>query len=370
MTDRERLLAALRYQPLDRLPHHELGLWGQTAEQFIDAGMPEDATRNWFYGCDFIGLDHRDFIPLDCGPVPAYEYEVLEQTDRYSTYRDKWGIVHKALETGTVRGTRASMDQYVRFPVEIREDFREMKRRYDPASPDRRPDDRPERVERWRTRECPLCLLTNASFGLYSHMRRWMGTENLSLAFYRQPVLVEEMVEFLADFFIELTTPALEEVEVDYFNFFEDFAYKTGPLLSPKLFRRFLMPAYKRIIAHLHRHGVKFIWLDSDGNPEVLIPLMLEAGINCLWPLEAAAGMDPVGLREEYGRDLRLSGGIDKRALAKGRDAIDEELGRRLRPLLPDGGYIPTIDHTVPPDVPYDNFMYYIEQKRRMLEEG
>jgi uroporphyrinogen decarboxylase len=370
MTDRRRFLAALRYDSPDRLPNHELGLWGQTAEKYVAAGMPEDATGNWFQGCDFLGLDRRDFVPLDSGPIPAYEHEILEQTERYTIYRNRWGIVHKALETGMVRGTRASMDQYLRFPVETREDFRSMKHRYDPTSAGRRPDDWPRRVERWRERNCPLCLLTNASFGIYSHMRRWMGTENLSLAFYSQPALVEEMVEHLTDFLIELTRPALEQLDIDYFNFFEDFAYKTGPLLSPKLFRRFLMPAYRHINAHLRRHGVEFIWLDSDGNPEVLVPLMMESGINCLWPLEVAAGMDPVSLREEFGPDLRLSGGIDKRALAKGHRAIDEELDRRLRPMLAHGGYIPTIDHTVPPDVPYENFMYYMERKMRMLETG
>ena len=61
------------------------------------------------------------------------------------------------------------------------------------------------------------------------------------------------------------------------------------------------------------------------------------------------------------------SGGIDKRALARGRRAIDEELYRHVPKLLEDGGYIPTVDHAIPPDISYDNWMYYLEVKRKLL---
>ena len=367
MSDRERFLATMRFEAVDRIPYHELGLWGHTREMYARAGMPEDAMRDWFYGCDFLGLDRRDFAPLSFAPLPAFEQETIEETDRYLVYRSAEGVIHKALKTGTVGGTRASMDQYVDFPVKRPEDFEAMRARFEPRAPGRRPDDWAGRVAQWAGRDYPLCLLTNAAFGLYSHMRRWMGTENLSLAFYDQPGLLHAMVECLADFFIELTEPALQEVECDYFNFFEDLACKSGPLLSPTLFRRFLMPGYRRIIDHLHSHGIEFIWLDSDGNTEVLIPLFLELGINCHWPLEVAAGMDTVKLRGEYGRDLILSGGIDKRPLARGPREIDAELDLHMRPMLETGGYIPTVDHTVPPDVPYENFMYYMERKTALL---
>ena len=80
--------------------------------------------------------------------------------------------------------------------------------------------------------------------------------------------------------------------------------------------------------------------------------------------------MDPVKLRREYGKDMVLCGGIDKRAMARGKKAIDEELDRHMRPMLESGGFIPTVDHTVPPDVSYDNFTYYIARKRAIAEGG
>jgi len=371
MTDRERFLATMQFEPVDRVPYHELGLWGHTVELYIQAGMPvQAATANFFEGNDWLGLDRREFVPLDIGPLPPFQEEVLEQTSRYEVYRDGWGTVHKALREDTVRGTRASMDQYVDFAVKNPEDWARIKDRFDARSRLRWPENWDELVSRWRTRDCPLCLLTNGTFGFYSMLRRLMGTENASFAFFDYPAMVHEMVAFFADFLIELTTPALQQCDVDYFNFFEDFAGKGGPLVSPRLFRKFLLPGYRRVVEHLHKHGVRFVWLDSDGNTEALIPLLLEAGITCHWPCEIAAGMDPVRLRREYGRDLALAGGIDKRALTRGKKEIEQELHYRLPPLLESGGYIPTIDHTVPPDIPYENFMYYMALKKRIAEKG
>ena len=107
-------------------------------------------------------------------------------------------------------------------------------------------------------------------------------------------------------------------------------------------------------------------WLDSDGNVEELIPLWLESGINGVYPMEVAAGMDVVKLRREYGKDLLMTGGIDKRVLARDRKAIDEELEAKI-PLAEQGGYIPHIDHAIPHDVPYENFAYYWERKKEWL---
>ncbi len=95
-----------------------------------------------------------------------------------------------------------------------------------------------------------------------------------------------------------------------------------------------------------------------------LIPVWMDAGLNFLYPFEVQAGMDVLEVRRRYGRDLRIWGGVDKRALAQGPRAIDAEL-ERLRPLIDEGGYIPHTDHSIPPDVSYANFRYYT---RRIAE--
>jgi len=100
--------------------------------------------------------------------------------------------------------------------------------------------------------------------------------------------------------------------------------------------------------------------VDTDGNHEVLTPLFIEGGVNCIYPLEVQVGMDAISLRKKYGRELRLVGNIDKRALSGSKDAIRNELDSKLPFLVRDLGYIPSVDHCVPADVPFENFEYYI----------
>ena len=116
---------------------------------------------------------------------------------------------------------------------------------------------------------------------------------------------------------------------------------------------------------YIHSHGIDLILVDSDGDSGPLIPLWLEGGVTGFYPIERAAGMDAVSLRKKFGRELRLAGGIDKRAIKSGRAAIDAELAN-VAPLVRDGGYVPWPDHLVPPDVPFDNYLYYLQQMKKM----
>ena len=367
MTGRERFLRTLNFGSPDRVSNHELGIWGQTHERWLKEGLPSEAhLADFFRGEGFFELDKRGFVDVKVHMIPGFEEEVISEDERIIVYRDGQGILRRALKEGVAGGTRSSMDQYIDFPVKDMSDFEEMKKRYDASTSGRYPEDWGMRIQKWRQRDYPLCLLTNGTFGFYSMLRRWMGTENLSLAFYDQPGLLHDAMGFLADFFIGVTERAVSEVDIDYFNFFEDMSYKSGPLISPQHFREFMLPRYKRVIDHLNRHGIENIWVDSDGNTEELLPLFIEAGVTCHWPLEQAADMDPLRIRKEYGASLALSGGVDKRELAKDRKAIEKEIEKMVA-VIERGGYIPTVDHTVPPDVSYDNFLYYMELKRKAL---
>jgi len=194
-----------------------------------------------------------------------------------------------------------------------------------------------------------------------------MGTEGVSYGWYDDPALMHDMMEFFADFTIEVSRPILEATDVEYFVLNEDFAMKSGPLLSPGTFRRFIYQPMRRLVEFMKTHGVRYVALDSDGNCEPLIPLLMDLGIDILWPLERAANMDPLRIRRQFGKSLRLWGGIDKRVLPNGPQAIEAHL-RELAPLIEEGGFIPTIDHTVPPDVSLENFCHYMRIKRQLLE--
>ena len=107
------------------------------------------------------------------------------------------------------------------------------------------------------------------------------------------------------------------------------------------------------------------IFVDIDGDVTKLVPLWLEAGVNGILPFEVQCGMDVNAFRREYGKELLMMGGINKRALITGGKDIDDEL-RRVAPLVEEGGYIPWLDHSVPPDVSYDNFLYYMDGLQKL----
>ena len=118
------------------------------------------------------------------------------------------------------------------------------------------------------------------------------------------------------------------------------------------------MPQYRRITDRLHQAGIDVAMLDSDGNVEGLIPCWLDVGINFIYPMEVAAGMDVVALRAKFGKDLIIGGGMDKRVLASHQGAIKDMVEAKI-PLMREGGYVPGCDHAMPPDIPWENYVYY-----------
>ncbi|MBM3713127.1 MAG: hypothetical protein FJW56_06790 [Actinobacteria bacterium] len=130
---------------------------------------------------------------------------------------------------------------------------------------------------------------------------------------------------------------------------------------------KLLVPRYITVNDFLNKKGIKIISVDSDGNIEDLIPLFLKSGINCVSPLEVNAGMDVIDLRKKYGRDLLMMGGINKMALMSNKKAIYDEVFKKIEPIIEKGGFIPMIDHLVPPDVSYENFIYYLNLKKKLL---
>ena len=121
-----------------------------------------------------------------------------------------------------------------------------------------------------------------------------------------------------------------------------------------------MSPRYRDFIATARQNGVAGILVDTDGDCRKMIPVFLETGVDALMPFEVQAGMDVAQLRPEF-PTLGIMGGIDKRALVGTRDDIRREVDRVLARFGRDGGFIPTLDHTVPPNVSLANFQFYLE---------
>jgi len=349
VNDRERFLAVMSYRPVDRGVFGVwTGGWPETYERWRREGW--DPAKPDLPLCDRWDMQGSWFFPN-----PPFERTVIEETADTVLYVNHEGITMRERTDNPL----SSMPQFVRFPVEDRASFHRFTReRMLPDLAARIGADWVERLAAYRHRDAPLIVISDRWGGFFGGLRGMVGVERLCTLFYDDPALVEEMMDTVADFIISMMGKILDHTDIDCYGFWEDMAYKTGPLVGPDLYRRFALPRYRRVVDFVRSRGVPFVCLDSDGAIDELIPIWLDAGIDTLYPFERQAGMDVLEVRRRYGRELRMWFGLDKRALIGGPKAIDEELAR-VRPLLEEGGYVAGLDHSMPPDVPYANFTYY-----------
>jgi len=130
--------------------------------------------------------------------------------------------------------------------------------------------------------------------------------------------------------------------------------------VSPRMYQEVVLDSYKPILDVLRRRAVRTICFITYANARALVPLILDAGFNCLWACEAnTEAMDYRRLRREFGRALRLIGGIDLDVLLSGPRAIRREIRSKVPPLLAQGGYVPLADGRVRRNVPFENYRCY-----------
>jgi len=352
----ERFLANMEYKPVDHTPFWGWGAWPETiqrwqAEGFVPGRDDPDAA-----------CDRRTHVGHWFFPNPPFEHKVIEETEDRIVYVNHEGILLKERKDQQW----SSMPQFLKFPVETRAEFRQFwaeRMTPDPAARIGGGEgaDWRKTLRDLRAAPQPLIVISDRWGGFFGPLRNLVGVENLCMLFYDDPAFVEEMMDANADLLIALMSKVLDVIEIDAFGFWEDMAYNHAPLISPEQVRRFMLPRYRRVVEFLRGRGVKYIGLDSDGQMDSLIPVWLDAGLNFLYPFEVQSGMDVLAVRKKYGRELRILGGVDKRALSKGPAAIDAELAR-VAPLIAEGGYIPHTDHSAPPDISYANYCYYIQK--------
>jgi len=224
-----------------------------------------------------------------------------------------------------------------------------------------------ELVAEYKNRDYPLAVggYPNGLFGSLTHL---IGYENLFLFYYDQPDLIKDILERLTDVWIAVWEEVMADVDIDLGNLWEDVSSGKGSMISPKVFKEFLSPYYRKLVDFLNSKGVDIIMVDTDGDCNELIPLFMEAGITGLYPMEVSAGMDVVAARKKYPK-LQLMGGIPKSRIALGTGEIDRFL-EPVQWLLSQGGYIPFGDHFVPPEVPWKEFKYYREKLNRLIDNA
>ena len=358
MTTRERVLSVFAGGQPDRLPNVEFGYWETTLHRWHGEGLPgtvtSDAGAERYFGLE--GTTIFAEVPVINGLHPRFPYTVLEERGEKTLILDHEG------NTCEVLADDSSMPRYVRFGLQTREDWERLKaERLDPEAPGRIGDLVKVAAEAKAT-GMPVFVHVGS---LYGWLRNWMGVEEFSCALVTDRDWVEEMMEHLTCLTLTLLERVLPVTPVDMAWWWEDMCYNRGSLMSPAMFRDLMVPRYARITALLRKHGVTTNILDCDGSIHQLVPYWLEAGINCMFPLEVAH-TDAFRLRREFGDQLLLLGGVDKRALIGGKREIDREL-ERLLPLVRSGRFIPCVDHRVPADVSLEDYRYYLDKKELLL---
>ena len=365
MNTRERFNATCRFEPVDRAFRFEtIGFWPETIDRWHKEGLPEEAESVTAFV--HFGMDLRMPIIIggseDPGLVPLFEESVIEEDDQHRTRRTPFGTVIKEFKDG-----QSTVPQYLEFPVTDMRTFEEMKWRLDPSTPGRLGENWEQNARFYNEAEVPVVLYICGLFGAARHL---LGFENLMFAYSDMPDLIHAIGEQWVAMHAGLLEQIMPSAKVDAIYFWEDMAYRNGPMIGPATFREFMSPYYKRVIDCARSLGMEIFEVDTDGNIDVLIPLFLEVGVNMILPFEVQSGMDILEVRKKYGKQLIIDGGLDKRKLALDFNAIREEVEAKVPPLLREGGYFPALDHLVPPDVPLENFEFFLKLVREIGEDN
>ncbi|MGC9453638.1 MAG: uroporphyrinogen decarboxylase family protein [Phycisphaerae bacterium] len=368
MNDRERFHAVMNYGEFDRGIIQDFAYWHETVDVWHLYGLPRDVDRSnseKFFGLDpfWHGIGARTML------WPPFETKTLEDDGTHVTYMESDGTIlkkHKYM---------SSIPEHVGHTLTDRQSWeKHYKWRLDPTREDRIPEDIADALAANADAVRTWPLSTDAG-SLFGRIRNWMGLLGVTYIQADDPELFEEMVSTVADCIVgtlERFLPMAAEAGVtfDRANMWEDMSCGTGPLMPLRSFNDLLVPQYKRISSLLRKHGCNYIMLDSDGDVRALIPGWLAGGVNITFPLEVGTwSQEPVSMREQFERDLRICGGFDKHILARSTDDIAREIDR-LAPLVEQGGCVPFCDHRVPPDVPFENYLFYVQRAKEVWGKG
>ena len=320
MTSRERFLTTMRLGAPDRVPCFDEGLRPEVIKAWQGQGLSSEGDLY-----ERVSMDRKETLETDLYPIPDI-VDWPEGVHQLGGFKDK----------------------------------------LDPFDPKRLPEAWPEKMKTLPRREHALFLYVHEGFFLTMGVMNWKRFLDVMYLLKDQPGLVRKMMRIQGEFAATLAERVLQDIEVDAVIFSEPIGGNDQPLMSPAMYEDIVLSSYKPVFETLRRHGVENIIFQTYANARILIPLILKWGFNSLWACEVEAGaMDYLAIRKEYGRDLRLIGGIDLDTLRFGKRVVQQELLAKVPPLLASGGYVPLADGRIREDMPLENYLYY----RKLLHE-
>jgi len=335
-------------------------------ERWAEQGMPQDVPPRELFGYNSGGGVSLGGLGWCEAPfVPGFEEKVLEDRGDYELVQDKYGR-HVLCFKGRRSGF---MPEYVDHPVKDMKTWEEnCKWRLNPED-----EARYENLDKRMRDRMPAvaegAMVTQGLVGGYMYLRSLIGPADLLYKFYDEPELIHDCMKVWLDVAQAVMSRHQQYFTIDELFIGEDICYNGGPLISPDMMREFLFPYYQELISSIKARQLDkgrhlYFQVDTDGWCEPVIPVYQELGMDVMSPFEVASGCDVVEIGKKY-PGLVMSGGVDKRILAEGKDAIDRMIDRIFPVMQARGGYIPTCDHGVPEEVSYENYLHY---RKRALE--
>jgi uroporphyrinogen decarboxylase len=360
MTSKERMRLLLSGEVPDRIGKCDPP-WPETRKRWQAEGLPADVHFN-----DYCQMDLRHLIKVDLSF--RLSEQVLEDAADYQVVRTSDGGLLKCWK-------HTGVPQPLEFGVKTAQDWAAM-REHMQVDLDRLSfgyygdygyeyDNAPFANVKAAYGRCPtlsetfLCIQAGAPIeGLLpkigdEQMLVWMATE---------PELIRDMFSAHAELLCRMIDEILRQgFKPDAVFLGGDMAYKNGLLFSPSMYRDLLMPYDSRVFRHAHDRGLPVIF-HSDGNISQAIPLLIEAGIDCLQPMEVRAGLDVRELARQYGDQIAFMGNISVEGLTAGGRRMREEIEGKVREMVKGRyRYCYHSDHSVPPSVSWANYREAME---------
>ena len=314
MNSPERFLATLNYTPVDHIPYLEEGIRDEVLAAWYNEGLPKNIGLEKYFN-----LDSRVEIEPVLDPLPSF---------------DRWPT---------------SIPQLGKFRLHLNEN-----------NQSRIPENWDQILKTSKDHKQIMILRVHHGFFLSLGVDDWRRFYEVIYLTRDDPRLIHAMLEIQGEFAAKMADKILRKVRVEAALFSEPIAGNHGPLISPRMYTEFILPSFQALFQVLEKHGIKWLIVRTYANPRALLPVMVKAGFNCLWAVECPdMAMDYRQIRVEFGRDLRLIGGIDLDILRHGKDAIQREIMTKIPPLLESGGYIPLLDGRVREGISFENYLYY-----------
>jgi uroporphyrinogen decarboxylase len=349
MNSKERVLNILERKPVDRAAFFE-SLWPETDARWRKEGHFKSPDQS---SADLFGMDMEMSWSFSCVANLDFKDVVVEEDSESILTRNGNGALLRNWKN------KSGTPEHVDFLVKDQAGWEEH------AKPFLKPERRRISFEGYRDVK-KRAAKKNVFFAwsgvnVFEQMHPVCGHEYLLMGMALDPDWVKDMTRTYADLTIALWEMLFaEEGLPDGIFFYEDMGFKGKPFMSPAMYRELIQPAHARTIGWAHQRGLRVI-VHSCGFVEPLVPGMIAAGMDMLQAMEVKAGVDMVRINREYGRQIGFMGNIDIReVISNDRRRIDAELSKKILPLMATRTpYILSSDHSTPPDVDFDSFIYF-----------